>query len=101
MALRWRLAHTMHSVTGQDVRGLVPWDHYVQLRDTEAGPSLFLSLFFLSHLVASIHLHPIPLFHLSPQPRTPHPVHPARPVRSPHPHDRQRRNVMSVDTKSR
>ena len=45
MALRWGLARAVRSVAGQDARGLVPWDHYVQFKDTEAGPSLFLSLF--------------------------------------------------------
>ena len=39
------LACAVRSVAGQDVRSLVPWDRYVQFKDTEAGP-YFLSLFF-------------------------------------------------------
>jgi hypothetical protein len=38
MCLRWGLARVVRSVGGQDVRGLIAWDHYVQFRDSEAGP---------------------------------------------------------------
>jgi Domain of unknown function (DUF1708) len=46
MCLRWGLARVIRSVGGQDVRGLVSWEHYVHFRDSEAGerilnPSLF------------------------------------------------------------
>ena len=37
MCLRWGLARVIRSVGGQDVRGLVSWDHYVQFRDSEAS----------------------------------------------------------------
>lgn len=42
MCLRWGLARVIRSVGGQDVRGLVSWDHYVQFRDSEAGKQLLL-----------------------------------------------------------
>ncbi|KAF8966109.1 hypothetical protein BDZ97DRAFT_1917804 [Flammula alnicola] len=37
MALRWGLARVIRSVGGQDVRGLVSWEHYVDFRDSEAA----------------------------------------------------------------
>ena len=37
MCLRWGLARVIRSVGGQDVRGLVSWEHYAQFRDSEAG----------------------------------------------------------------
>ena len=37
MCLRWGLARVIRSVAGQDVRGLVSWEHYVEFRDSEAG----------------------------------------------------------------
>ena len=37
MCLRWGLARVIRSVGGQDVRGLVSWEHYVRFRDSEAG----------------------------------------------------------------
>jgi len=37
MCLRWGLARVIRSVGGQDVRGLVSWEHYVDFRETEAG----------------------------------------------------------------
>jgi hypothetical protein len=37
MCLRWGLARVIRSVGGQDVRGLVPWEHYVDYRESEAG----------------------------------------------------------------
>lgn len=37
MCLRWGLARVIRSVGGQDVRGLVSWDHYVHFRDSEAS----------------------------------------------------------------
>jgi len=44
MCLRWGLARVIRSIGGQDVRGLVSWEHYVQFRDSEAGeqPSNYL-----------------------------------------------------------
>jgi len=39
MCLRWGLARVLRSMGGQDVRGLVSWDHYIQFRDSEAGMS--------------------------------------------------------------
>jgi hypothetical protein len=42
MCLRWGLARVIRSIGGQDVRGLVSWEHYVDFRETEAGKSLFL-----------------------------------------------------------
>lgn len=37
MCLRWGLARVIRSVGGQDVRGLISWEHYVEFRDSEAG----------------------------------------------------------------
>ncbi|PPQ77822.1 hypothetical protein CVT25_015316 [Psilocybe cyanescens] len=37
MCLRWGLARVIRSVGGQDVRGLVSWEHYVDFRDSEAA----------------------------------------------------------------
>ncbi|TFK38371.1 hypothetical protein BDQ12DRAFT_683547 [Crucibulum laeve] len=37
MCLRWGLARIIRSVAGQDVRGLVSWEHYVEFRDSEAA----------------------------------------------------------------
>jgi len=37
MCLRWGLARVIRSVGGQDVRGLVSWEHYTEWRDAEAG----------------------------------------------------------------
>jgi hypothetical protein len=37
MCLRWGLARVIRSVGGQDVRGLVSWEHYIRFRDSEAG----------------------------------------------------------------
>ena len=37
MCLRWGLARVIRSVGGQDVRGLVSWEHYVDFRESEAG----------------------------------------------------------------
>jgi hypothetical protein len=48
MCLRWGLARVIRSVGGQDARGLVSWEHYVQFRDSEAGERP-LNLFLLLH----------------------------------------------------
>lgn len=37
MCLRWGLARVIRSVGGQDVRGFVSWEHYVEFRETESG----------------------------------------------------------------
>ncbi|KIM44224.1 hypothetical protein M413DRAFT_17962 [Hebeloma cylindrosporum] len=37
MCLRWGLARVIRSVGGQDVRGLVSWEHYVDYRESEAA----------------------------------------------------------------
>ncbi|KAF5331914.1 hypothetical protein D9611_008915 [Ephemerocybe angulata] len=37
MCLRWGLARVIRSVGGQDVRGLVSWEHYSEWRDAEAA----------------------------------------------------------------
>ncbi|KAF8063469.1 hypothetical protein FPV67DRAFT_1506721 [Lyophyllum atratum] len=37
MCLRWGLARVIRSVGGQDVRGLLSWDRYVDFRDSEAA----------------------------------------------------------------
>ncbi|KJA15902.1 hypothetical protein HYPSUDRAFT_207491 [Hypholoma sublateritium FD-334 SS-4] len=37
MCLRWGLARVIRSVGGQDVRGLVSWEHYVDFRESEAA----------------------------------------------------------------
>lgn len=37
MCLRWGLARVIRSVGGQDVRGLISWDHYIDFRESEAG----------------------------------------------------------------
>ncbi|KAG6856134.1 hypothetical protein H0H87_007194 [Tephrocybe sp. NHM501043] len=37
MCLRWGLARAIRSVGGQDVRGLLSWDRYVEFRDSEAA----------------------------------------------------------------
>ena len=46
MCLRWGLARVIRSVGGQDVRGLVSWEHYVQFRESEAGEQLSNHLLF-------------------------------------------------------
>jgi len=38
MCLRWGLARVVRIVGGQDIRGLIPWEQYVEFRDSEAGP---------------------------------------------------------------
>ena len=35
--LRWALARVVRIVGGQEVRGLISWDHYLDFRDSEAG----------------------------------------------------------------
>jgi len=35
--LRWGLARVVRIVGGQEVRGLISWDHYIDFRDSEAG----------------------------------------------------------------
>ncbi|RDB21827.1 hypothetical protein Hypma_011076 [Hypsizygus marmoreus] len=37
MCLRWGLARVVRSINGQDVRGLIPWEHYIDFRDSEAA----------------------------------------------------------------
>lgn len=37
MCLRWGLARVVRVSGGQDVRGLIPWECYLQFRDSEAG----------------------------------------------------------------
>lgn len=37
MCLRWGLARIVRSFGGQDVRGLIDWEHYTEFRDSEAG----------------------------------------------------------------
>jgi hypothetical protein len=37
MCLRWGLARVVRSVGGQDVRGLISWEHYTDFRESEAG----------------------------------------------------------------
>ena len=46
MCLRWGLARVIRSVGGQDVRGLVSWEHYVHFRDSEAGERILSPLLF-------------------------------------------------------
>jgi len=46
MCLRWGLARVIRSVGGQDVRGLVSYEHYTEFRETEAGRYLYYSLLF-------------------------------------------------------
>lgn len=41
MCLRWGLARVIRSVGGQDVRGLVAWEHYAEFRESEAGEVYF------------------------------------------------------------
>lgn len=41
MCLRWGLARVIRSVGGQDVRGFVSWEHYVEFRETESGMFFF------------------------------------------------------------
>lgn len=40
--LRWGLARVVRIVGGQEVRGLLSWDHYLEFKDSEAGTSDFL-----------------------------------------------------------
>jgi hypothetical protein len=40
MCLRWGLARVVRVFGGQDVRGLIAWDHYLSFRDSEAGETL-------------------------------------------------------------
>ncbi len=47
MCLRWGLARVIRSVGGQDVRGLLSYEHYLEFRETEAGRHLYIT-FFLS-----------------------------------------------------
>ena len=54
MTLRWGLARVVRWVGGQEVRGLVSYDAYLQWRDTEAGTSfcwVILSFLFLRWVV--------------------------------------------------
>ncbi|KAF8646242.1 hypothetical protein AX16_007312 [Volvariella volvacea WC 439] len=37
MCLRWGLARAVRWVGGQEVRGLIPWEHYIEFRDTESA----------------------------------------------------------------
>ncbi|KAG9312759.1 hypothetical protein JVU11DRAFT_7193 [Chiua virens] len=37
MCIRWGLARVVRVVSGQAVRGLISWDHYVEFRDSEAA----------------------------------------------------------------
>lgn len=39
MCLRWGLARVIRSFGGQDVRGLISWEHYTEFRDSEGGES--------------------------------------------------------------
>jgi hypothetical protein len=39
--LRWGLARVVRIVGGQEVRGLLSWDHYLDFRDSEAGEFVF------------------------------------------------------------
>jgi len=43
MCLRWGLARVIRSVGGQDVRGLVSWEHYVGFRDSEIGEYILIA----------------------------------------------------------
>lgn len=54
MCLRWGLARVIRSVGGQDVRGLVSWEHYVDFRETEAG-----KVFILSEECTALSIHSI------------------------------------------
>ncbi|KDR72869.1 hypothetical protein GALMADRAFT_73169 [Galerina marginata CBS 339.88] len=54
MCLRWGLARVIRSVGGQDVRGLVSWEQYVEFRDSEAAlgyPATHFATKFLPELV--------------------------------------------------
>lgn len=39
ICLRWGLARVSRINRGQEIRGLIPWDHYVRFRESEAGGS--------------------------------------------------------------
>jgi hypothetical protein len=39
MCLRWGLARVVRHVAGQDVRGFIAWDYYIQFRDSESCTS--------------------------------------------------------------
>ncbi|KAF8907021.1 hypothetical protein CPB84DRAFT_1769288 [Gymnopilus junonius] len=57
MCLRWGLARVIRSVGGQDVRGLVSWEHYVDFRDSEAAlhyPPTHFATHFLPGLVPAL-----------------------------------------------
>ncbi|PPQ65039.1 hypothetical protein CVT26_015735 [Gymnopilus dilepis] len=57
MCLRWGLARVIRSVGGQDVRGLVSWEHYVEFRDSEAAlnyPSTHFATHFLPGLLPQL-----------------------------------------------
>ena len=46
MCLRWGLARVIRSVGGQDIRGLVSWEHYLHFRDSETGKQSRIILLF-------------------------------------------------------
>jgi len=46
--LRWGLARVVRIVGGQEVRGLLAWDHYLDFRDSEAGEFFDLCSIILS-----------------------------------------------------
>ncbi|KAJ3494973.1 hypothetical protein NLJ89_g10702 [Agrocybe chaxingu] len=53
MCLRWGLARVIRSIGGQDVRGLVSWEHYAEFRESEAAngyPSTHFATSFLPPL---------------------------------------------------
>ncbi|KAF9530828.1 hypothetical protein CPB83DRAFT_921224 [Crepidotus variabilis] len=57
MCLRWGLARVIRSVAGQDVRGLVSWEHYLEFRESEAVlgyPSTHFATNFLPTLTPSL-----------------------------------------------
>ncbi|PPQ99370.1 hypothetical protein CVT24_009200 [Panaeolus cyanescens] len=53
MCLRWGLARVIRSVGGQDVRGLVSWDHYAEFRDSEAANG-YPSVHFATHFLPTL-----------------------------------------------
>lgn len=58
MCLRWGLARVVRFVAGQEVRGLISWEHYNEFRDSEASEYSY--LLHVLRLPVFVHLFPTP-----------------------------------------
>lgn len=58
MCLRWGLARVVRIVAGQEMRGLVSWQNYLDWRESESGLSHFLFILNLSLTSNSLRIPP-------------------------------------------